>query len=75
MFFFRDNEGWALNYLIWADMNVRGEGKQNVVGTGIFVCGEAQTMELSKLLLLLLLLLLLFGRFSFSIFFEIEKIL
>ncbi len=32
----------------------------------LFVCGEAQTMELSKLLLVLLLL----GRFSISIFFR-----
>ncbi len=37
----------------------------------IFVCGEAQTLELSKLLLLLLL-----GRFSILIFFfEIETFL
>ena len=40
----------------------------------VFVCGEAQTMELSKLLLLVLvlflLLLLLLGQFSISIFFR-----
>ena len=36
--------------------------------SSFFVCGEAQTMELSKLLLLLLL-----GQFSFSILLDVEK--